>query len=739
MTKVKAFRKLIFLLMACINVILFVSVFYLMNYVQQLLDSDAKINLTEIVTQNKDVITSKLMLEVNNLDLIAKQLSERMSKVEDENWESQKSIFLEYAKEQDDSRLCWAKEDGKAVSSAGKEVDISGRNYFRLAMQGRPNISDRAVSRLDGEDIFVISVPLYVQEKIIGSVQKQYTPQEMYEICSVSLFSKQGYMYIINSQGYILISSQQDEYSRESDNYYRMIYLNNPEASKKLETDILNEQAGFMETEIDGKKVFSAYTPIDDIYDWYLISSVATSAVSPNANIVIRLFYFILLAVVIFFAICMIYILFLKNRQHSNLERIAFVDTVTHGDTYTKFILDVQTILKAQPNKQFYIFAFDIDNFKYINNYYGFGFGDNILSNIRNFYAQKLTANERIARVYSDHFVILLENAQEERINTLFQSELQLEDTSVYLSAGLYPISDIKESVNLMVDKANMAAQKIKGLRNKKVEIYSEEFDRQMIRNEHMKRAVEQALIDDEIIPFFQPKVDIGTRELVGAEALARWKTKEGKLVSPGEFIPVCEKTGLIVSIDFAIFEKTLQFIRHNLDKGVHCVPISVNFSRMHLLNKDFLNTLVGKLQEYQVPAKYIELELTESVIFDNSQQIQDFIHQLHDNGLQISMDDFGTGYSSLHMLKDVDIDVLKIDQGFLKDTANSQRQKAIFAAIAQMAEKLDIKVVVEGVETIENVELMKEFRCTIAQGYYYAKPMDKELFGKIYEEGIIC
>lgn len=736
MTSVKRFKNWIFLVVAVISGALVVLVFLLMGYVQQLLYSDVRINLTEVVSQNRDVITSKLMLEVNNLDLLGKQLLDKLSNADDADT-AKREAFFAFADEIGDDRICWSSAEGIALFPDGQEINISGRRYFQRAMEGVQNISDRTVSRRDGKDIFVISVPMYSGSQIVGSVQKQYTPEEMYALCSISLFSQQGYMYIINSDGYILINSQSGVYNRESDNYYHMAYLENPEASKRLETDIRNEKSGFTEMVIEGKRMFSAYTPIDQIDDWFLISSVATNAVSPNASVVILLFYIILLTVVIFFTLIMLYLLHQKHKQHLRLEHVAFVDTVTGGDTYTKFTVDLQEILRRNPAKQFYIYTFDIDNFKYINNFYGFDFGDHILKQLYTNYSAKLSADERLARVYSDHFVALLENADNERLKgELFSSNLILDNISVYFSAGLYPIGNPKENVNLMMDKANMAAQKIKGIQDKHVAVYSEELDQEVIRNEHVKRAVEQALKEKEIIPYYQPKVDINTRKLVGAEALARWRTKEGALVPPSEFIPVCEKSGLIEQVDMAIFEQTLQFLRSNLDAGIKCVPISVNFSRQHLYNKDFLSNLLNLLSAYKIPPDLVELELTETAIFDSSQQIEEFIQQLHQHGLHISMDDFGSGYSSLNMLKDVDIDTLKIDQGFLKDTTESKRQKVIFSVIAQMAEQLNIRVVVEGVETPENVALMQEFNCSVAQGYYFARPLAEPDFETIYREG---
>ncbi|WP_373266951.1 bifunctional diguanylate cyclase/phosphodiesterase [Hungatella hathewayi] len=733
MNKSKLLKKVPLFIMICIDVILVIAVIGLMTYVRHLLESDARVNLTEIVTQNKDVINNKLMLEVKNLELVSKQLSDRYSQLEDKNQETLKETFLRLSEQKGDIISYLALENGTAVMPNGESFDLSGRKYFKTAMQGTENISERIVSRLSGEDIFVISVPLECDGKIIGSIQRPYSPEEMYDICSLSLFSQQGDMYIINSQGYILFSSQQDVYNLESDNYYRILYLNDPESSKKLESDIKNETAGFMDTVQDGKKYFSAYTPITKIPDWYLITRVETDAVAMNANIVTKLFYIILLVVVIVFGITLLSMVRLKSKQQQKLEEIALVDDVTGGNTYFKFMIHVENLNKSG---KYNILTFDIDNFKYINNFYGFDVGNHILRSIYQSYSEKLSPPECCARIYNDHFVLLLTDISEKRLDKLFQPYITVDGIRIYLSAGLYPITDLNENINLMVDKANIAAQKGKGLRRKRVEAFSAEYDEQLKLNEKIKRDIEQALTEDEIIPFFQPKVDIDTGKLVGAEALARWVTKTGEIIPPFRFISICEQSGLIETVDLCILEKTLQFIHQNLTQGVQCVPVSVNLSRYHLMNEELPALLDRKLKEYQIPPDLIEIEITETVIFDNYKLIEEFITHLHGIGLKVSIDDFGSGYSCLHMLKDIDVDVLKIDRGFLLETINSDRQKTIFGAIAQMAHALQIKVVVEGVETLENIRMMKEFGCTIAQGYYYSKPVDKQMFETIYRKG---
>lgn len=728
------------IIIVVLGVSMFLAVSFLMNYVRSLLNNDVEINLTEIVTQNKDTITSKLTLELNNISLIATQITDHLDDDSVKNNQSIKEIFLNYGLDESDVGTVFvADQEGKAYFKNREIIDIAGRSYYKLSMEGKQNVSDRVISRLDGTEVFIMSVPMVKDEKIIGCVQKMFSPQEMYDLCSISMFSSQGYMNIVNSEGYVLISSQFTDYNQEHTNFYRLLYSEgNKTESEKLKQNIENETEGFMETIEDGKKIFSAYTPIEGIHDWFIITSVSNDAVSPNGNIIFKMFYIILMGIVLFFTIMLLYIFYTKRKQQLKLEQIAFVDTVTQGHSFTKFLVNTEEVLHLYPEKDFYLLKFDIDNFKYINNYYGYDYGDKILRRIYETIHAQLTSNESIARMSNDHFVALLEDIQNDRVNLLMTSIDCDDDLLLYLSAGMYTIHNHDESISMMVDKAGSAARNVKNSLIKKVEMYSEKYDQQMIEREQMKRNIRKAMEEDEFIAFYQPKVNIYTNELIGSEALARWKSN-GRLIPPNDFIPLCETCGLIIDLDLHIFESVLKFLRKMLNEGVACVPVSINLSRLHLFDKKTLQVIADKMKLYQIPTSLIEIELTESAFFDNMDIIIEFISELHKQGFQVSMDDFGSGYSSLNMLKDVAIDVLKIDRGFLLDTSNIEKRQVIFSTIAEMSKKLNIKVIVEGVETIENIQMMKDARFEFAQGYYYSRPVEEEQYERICKEGKIC
>ncbi|WP_236879340.1 putative bifunctional diguanylate cyclase/phosphodiesterase [Clostridioides difficile] len=241
-----------------------------------------------------------------------------------------------------------------------------------------------------------------------------------------------------------------------------------------------------------------------------------------------------------------------------------------------------------------------------------------------------------------------------------------------------------------------------------------------------------KALEKGEFIVYYQPKYSLGdVNEIEGAEALIRWNSPEFGFISPIDFIPLFEKNGFIVNIDMFVFEEVCKTLNKWINKGYTPVPISVNMSRVHLYRDNFIENITDLISKYNISPEFIELELTESVVFDNLNILIDIMKKIKEIGFLISMDDFGSGYSSLNLLKDLSFDILKLDRGFLIETTDTKRGKIIISKIVEMAKAIDIKVICEGVETYEQVEFLKEIGCDKVQGYLFAKPMVLDEFEK--------
>ncbi len=283
----------------------------------------------------------------------------------------------------------------------------------------------------------------------------------------------------------------------------------------------------------------------------------------------------------------------------------------------------------------------------------------------------------------------------------------------------------------MLIDRANIAA-KVKGKYEHSYSFFNEDTRNRLYKEKRLEDNMNKALEKGEFIVYYQPKYSLGdVNEIEGAEALIRWNSPEFGFISPIDFIPLFEKNGFIVNIDMFVFEEVCKTLNKWINKGYTPVPISVNMSRVHLYRDNFIENITDLISKYNISPEFIELELTESVVFDNLNILIDIMKKIKEIGFLISMDDFGSGYSSLNLLKDLSFDILKLDRGFLIETTDTKRGKIIISKIVEMAKAIDIKVICEGVETYEQVEFLKEIGCDKVQGYLFAKPMVLDEFEK--------
>lgn len=301
-------------------------------------------------------------------------------------------------------------------------------------------------------------------------------------------------------------------------------------------------------------------------------------------------------------------------------------------------------------------------------------------------------------------------------------------------SAGIYIIEDNDMELSAIFEKAYIAAKKCKGNYMMRNTFYTTEMGEEVMREQRIVDAMETALREHQFMVYFQPKYELKECKPYGAEALVRWQKPDGSLVSPGEFISIFEKNGFIIKLDYYVWENVCQFIRRELNAGREPAPISVNVSRVNLYNPRFLDSLIDLVEKYKISPKYLNLELTESAFVDNLMLVQKAVKYLHKAGFTIFMDDFGSGYSSLNTLKDIELDVLKIDMKFLSKGEEGKGAK-ILKAIVSMAKDLDMSVIVEGVEEKEQVEFLKGLGCDYIQGYYFAEPMTQEQYCELIKE----
>ena len=340
--------------------------------------------------------------------------------------------------------------------------------------------------------------------------------------------------------------------------------------------------------------------------------------------------------------------------------------------------------------------------------------------------------NTLIGRIGPDIFACLVPHRTDYKESLFAKLNEQINKSDIELNIvvhyGIYIIEDNNIKVGTICDRANIAIQTIKNRYDVFYKIYDSSIRESMVQERDIISHMYDALKNEEFVVYFQPKYDIRLEKIIGTEALVRWIHPEKGFILPGVFIPIFEKNGFISALDKFVWEKVCKNLHHWIDEGHEVIPCSVNVSRADLYNPTIDEFFQKILKKYNLLPKYIHLEITESAYTENSQQMIDTIMKFKKIGFVIEMDDFGTGYSSLNMLSDLQIDILKLDLRFMNNQ-NKNNNRSILSFVISLAKWLGLKVIAEGVETIEQVDFLRSLGCEYAQGFYYSRPLPQDLF----------
>lgn len=422
-----------------------------------------------------------------------------------------------------------------------------------------------------------------------------------------------------------------------------------------------------------------------------------------------------------------------KNIRKSNRNRGDRKNEFMFDVSYkSEFIIDAETIIKSNASINYALVHYDLNKFSIINNSVGYKKGDEILRQIGKVLTKSLK-NEIIGKAEGDNFFVLLEYEEQEKlIKRACEISDKIEKIGVWnklnlapvVKTGIYFIDNENLDVRVAIDKAYFAKVNLKSSYKSGCAVYEDSISDRMIEIKTIENDMHKALKNGEFVVYLQPKVDLQTGNLSGAEALVRWVHPEMGLLSPIRFIPVFENNGFIVDLDKFVFEEVCSSIRKWIDSGYNVHPVSVNVSRSHFTSSNFVSEYRGIRDKYRIADGFIEIEITESVVFSNKNESEIFsvMRKFRDDGFEISMDDFGSGYSSLGLLKEMPIDTLKLDKMFLSNIEENN-SKIIVSNIVNMAKNLKLNVVCEGVETSNQVDFLKKISCDMAQGFIFEKP----------------
>ncbi|MBQ4537334.1 MAG: bifunctional diguanylate cyclase/phosphodiesterase [Lachnospiraceae bacterium] len=430
-----------------------------------------------------------------------------------------------------------------------------------------------------------------------------------------------------------------------------------------------------------------------------------------------------------------IYFICGRTRIMEMMSRMTITDHLTGLPNNPGLVRYCNMLISKGELTDFTAIFLNLKNYKYINQRMGSDVGNDVMYQYAQAIHSLLKEKEIIARMGGDNFVAIIKN---ENLNTFLQ-EIKVISVTVEQKnnkytfdisprAGIYPIqagdtmSDILDYTSIaMTEAKNSLAEDFLYFRLSMLE--------NAVYRKEIANNLPHAIQEREFVVYYQPKVLLDDNTLYGCEALVRW-LRNGRMIPPMDFIPVLEQEGFVCQLDFYVLDTVCRDIRSWLDAGIEPVRVSVNFLKIHLYNKNLSQDILDVLEKYHIDSKYIEIELTETTGYEDLNNMNRFVNAMKENGITTSLDDFGTGYSSLNLLKDLDVDIIKLDGSFLTGlNSDNKEDEVVIKNIVKMIHDLNMQVVAEGVETSEQAEYLRSIQCHLAQGFLFDRPLPHDEF----------
>lgn len=728
-------------------------------YYQQVQDTIKKETsgyMQEIAKQMGTNINKTIKDNFTVLDTIA-------SAINSSNSTSNKSIqqiMSEHQTHWDYQKIMLIDTNGVAYDETGKKVLLQNDTYLQdVIVSQKASMSQSQV--IDGKECIVFAIPINkisVDGHNMVALAGTYDLNTFDQILSMSAFDGQGYAHITRSDGSVVIHSSSPNASQTGYNILRSLSTAKLSDSMKMsdvQTSISNGDSGQIEFRIDKTHEYMTYTPLKTL-GWNLLTFVPVSVVSQKSTILLNTTLTICALITLAFSVLLALLLITYYRNKQRLEQIAYVDTVTGGNTMSKFNEEATQLLYSKSVLQYALIYSNIEKFKVLNEQFGRAACDELLRFIYKGIDTDLGDDECIGRLFADNFCILVSYTDEKDLINRFMrwqancfTMMEQSGTAwipPIIEFGVYVIVNRSTPPEQIIDRAKLSLSEVSKELHGKVRyaIYDEHVRKTLFREKHLEDIMESALYKREFVVYLQPKYHTQTEKISGAEALVRWNSELDGMIYPDEFIPLFEKNGFIVQIDMYVFEEICKTIRRWIDANLPPVKISVNCSRIHFKNLNFLEQYSQIAKQYDVPRNFLEIELTESTVFGNVDTLTQIINKIHAAGFGCSMDDFGSGYSSLNLIQDIPVDTLKIDKIFFQTNMRDVgRTESVVGSIITMSKALSMETVAEGVEERAQVDMLKRLSCDYIQGYYFSKPMpieqfEKMVFGKAKGEKLV-
>lgn len=421
-----------------------------------------------------------------------------------------------------------------------------------------------------------------------------------------------------------------------------------------------------------------------------------------------------------------------KKNYEEKLYKMAHFDSLTGLMSKKSFIENINNYLIE--NRKFAILFLDLDDFKKVNDVFGHDFGDKLLIGVSELLKTEIGEESVVSRVGGDEFLILVDNINEscdikaicDRLINLFSSQMKVGDKKISISPSIGVVFAPKDGsdADTLIKRADTAMYKAKALGKSTYTFFDKAMIDEIIRKMDIEKELKDSVLDNEFEIYFQPQYNIIENKILGLEALLRWNNPRLGRVSPAEFINIAEESGSISRIGSWVLKRVCEQCKVWEEKNQKFGKVSVNISVIQLQQKGFLDKVKKIIEETEIKTEYLKFEITESVVITNFVNNNEILNELMDMGIEIALDDFGTGYSSINYLRNIPINTLKIDKSFVDNIEESKIDKIILKELIHIANEISIDIIVEGVESKGQLEILEEIGCTQIQGYYFSKPL---------------
>jgi len=721
-------------------VLLAVSFMLFTNKTNKTLEEQAQAQLLDVSQINRENIEYVVKSRLKNLATFAKA-------IEYYDGFSDKDLRASFASECEVMNyvsMAVSTPDGVSYRNDESTDNVFHREYFKTAMQGQANVSQVLSSIKDGRPIVVFAVPVYDKNKsIIGVLRAVQLAEVLGESSVPSNGYEHGFNQVVRKNGELVLSDNASASIDGAQYNYFNHFKNDNTAKSEIQKEMEQGKSGVHKFKSkDGSTYLTSYSPIPSWNDWYMISVVPQNSIMQKTYSILDSAYVLIWVIIGILLVLFSYILYIKYTTRKTIEYLAYTDPLTGIRCWEKFAIDAQDVLKKNKGKNYAYVCTNILNFKYVNDILGFEAGNSLLQHVAQSLKKSLADDEPCTRINADRFAFIIEYTTDKllikRISDINKQICMFktsEDKPFQISNhyGIYKIKDKSYSIISIGDRALLALQDIRDSKETNFSFYNSVIRETVVYEKELENDMQSALDNKEFLVYLQPKFNLTKNEIIGAEALVRWNHSTKGLIPPMKFIKLFESNGFITKLDLYMFEESCKLLRRWIDSGVKPVPISVNLSKVHIYNQNIAEELYCTVLRYNIPPQLVEIELTESMDFENVALLLATISRLKQFSFTISLDDFGAGYSSLNLLKNIPVDILKIDREFFSQASDEKRGRQVIASIIEMAKHLDMKTVAEGVEYKEQADFLTSINCDYVQGFYFSRPIPVSEFEEKY------